>query len=109
MATLALSRLSSKFDTEKIDSKQYIEQLRCFDNFEHMLHYLKAIIDSQGIELIKKNSRKKLEFPSEEFKEDQTDILVTCNETLKYLLNVLENLTSVKILRAEIDCSKLFL
>ena len=42
LATLALSRLSSKFDkSSDINASNYIEQLRQFDNFEYMLNYIK--------------------------------------------------------------------
>lgn len=41
LATLALSRLSSKFESPKIDKTEYIAQLQNFDNFKYMIDYVK--------------------------------------------------------------------
>ena len=40
LATLALSRLSSKFDRTKINDEKFIIQLKKFDNFTFMLQYI---------------------------------------------------------------------
>ena len=46
MATLALSRLSSKFDRDSINPVHYMEQLGEFDNFQYMLDYVKRSLRS---------------------------------------------------------------
>jgi len=42
LATLALSRLSSKFEEENENREHYKKQLKEFDNFECMLGYIKS-------------------------------------------------------------------
>jgi len=49
LATLALSRLSSKFDLAAVSSAHFKEQLREFDNFKFMISYIKRGIDKNAI------------------------------------------------------------
>lgn len=43
LATIALSRLASKFDANNINSTLYIEQLKNFDNFEFIIKYVTSM------------------------------------------------------------------
>ena len=100
LSTLALSRLSSKFDREKVNSENYIEQLRKFDNFQTMLSYiasgLKVVKGKPGEVSDSKSDNKSIVV---EVKQQHFDLDQIFKETLKYLLNVLENVTSDEKLR----------
>ena len=72
-----MSRLSSRFDQKSTNSEIYIRELREFDNFEYVM------------EQIKYNAE---QHESKEAQPDQKD--QTSLSTLKYLLNVVENITA---------------
>lgn len=48
LATLALSRLSSKFDRQKINDENFINQLKKFDNFSCMLQYISGSLKNHN-------------------------------------------------------------
>ena len=49
LATIALSRLASKFDAQNIRSNLYIEQLKDFDNFEFIIKYITSVNSAEKL------------------------------------------------------------
>ena len=120
MATLALSRLSSKFDKFEHYPENFINQLKEFDNFKYMLEdYIKIGLKATRV---KRNTTEESKggngagdktntnAPNSHRNDNNMSIeqQQIFDETLKYLLNILENITSVAQLREVIDCAKLF-
>jgi hypothetical protein len=102
LAALALSRLSSRFDASKKEIRQdlYIKELEEFDNFEYVMAQIRAIISKDLVQDEDQGTKPKKD------KDDEKQI---AKDTLKYLLNVLENITSEKITREKLqDCNALF-
>jgi len=102
LAALALSRLSSRFDASKKEIRQdlYIKELEDFDNFEYVMAQIRAIISKDLVQDEDQGTKPKKD------KDDEKQI---AKDTLKYLLNVLENITSEKITREKLqDCNTLF-
>ena len=112
-----MSRLSSKFDrsSSEINARNYIEQLKQFDNFEYMLSYIKNGLERMTKAMAKSNS-KSASSPKNttagagmgDAPHQSVELEPTFKETLKYLFNVLENVTSVEELRDVINCRNLF-
>lgn len=88
-----------------------MEQLSQFDNFDFMLDHSRDIL-RQGIrEAEVALPAKKINdkgAASEQTKVTHVELHPVLKETLKYLFNILENVTSVSELRDRIDCARLF-
>lgn len=88
-----------------------MEQLSKFDNFEFMLNYAhrslhRGIREATSAPGAKKPPEKGI--TTDQTKFIQVELSPVLKDTLKYLFNILENVTSVSELRERIDCAKLF-
>ena len=106
LAALALSRLSSRFDPKNNNSNLYIEELEKFDNFEYVMNKIKEMIKNDLVLDEAAEENQKMILPPK--KENQDDERKVAKDTLKYMLNVLENVTSEERTREKLDCSKIF-
>ena len=95
-----------------------MEQLCEFDNFQYMLDYVKrslrqgprqSLADQAGKNKANKGSGSPAVASAEQKPIAAAELTPVLKDTLKYLFNILENVTSVADLRDRIDCAKLFL
>ena len=101
LAACALSRLASRLEERHCDL--FVQELQSFDNFEYVIKEIAKITNKeQDVQKSKNENEQVAEFePPIQLKKIEQDVL-------KYLLNVLENITSVKITRDVLDCARLY-